>query len=103
MSNISKRKIKLEEAAETVKKERGEIPAPRLGRRDLLRMGLLTGAGLLIPKLGLGAPRQTSAGLLDPTTQGFPASPLFQTGQSTAVVRRRRLGNNTEDITFIPS
>ena len=69
MSNISKRKIKLAEAAETVKKEGREIPAQRLGRRDLLRMGLLTGAGLLMPKLGLGAPRQTSAGLLDRTAQ----------------------------------
>ena len=50
-----------------------ELSWGRISRRDLLRMGLFTGAGLLAPVSGLN-PFVTSASA---ETTGVPRSPLF--------------------------
>src|SRR5215470_2383213 len=49
--------------AETAARNRRELSAAQLTRRDLMKMGLLTGAGYLVPKHGLSArPRKSDGG-----------------------------------------
>lgn len=54
---ISKRNRRREKEALAAAKNRREIIAARLSRRDLMKMGLLTSTGMLIPKRGLSARR----------------------------------------------
>lgn len=100
MAYFSKRRTKLEKQ-ETFLPERPEVAATRPGRRDILRMGLLTGAGLLIPKIGLGMTSTTRESLLGRTPRASSTAPFFQSASSVQVVSRQRLGNNTEDITYL--
>jgi FtsP/CotA-like multicopper oxidase with cupredoxin domain len=73
--NASKARIR---DAEHARKNRAEIVRElswgRISRRDLLRMGLFTGAGMLAPIGGLN-PFVSSASAQTPT--GMPRSPLF--------------------------
>lgn len=69
MANISKRDRTLEKQREVAAKNRRELIAQGFSRRDLLKMGLLTSAGMLIPKMGLSARPLTSAGYVDNTPQ----------------------------------
>jgi FtsP/CotA-like multicopper oxidase with cupredoxin domain len=55
MAFISKRNIRREKEIATATKNRQEIVTAQLSRRDLMKMGLLTSAGMLIPKQGLSA------------------------------------------------
>jgi FtsP/CotA-like multicopper oxidase with cupredoxin domain len=78
MSYISKRNRSKEREMENAAKNRREIIAARLSRRDLMKMGLLTSAGLLIPKRGLSARALNSAG--EPTLwmASPPATPYVE-------------------------
>ena len=74
---------------ETAAKNRRELIAAGLtSRRDLFKLGLLTGAGMLVPKIGLSA--RARGGLLptsqaaSPTTRSF-VEPLFIMPQATPV------------------
>jgi FtsP/CotA-like multicopper oxidase with cupredoxin domain len=60
MAYISKRNRRREKEILDAQKNRLEIIAARLSRRDLIKMGLLTSAGYLIPKRGLSARAQYS-------------------------------------------
>ena len=71
MANISKRNRRREKEVLDAAKNRRELIAAQLSRRDLLKMGLLTSTGMLIPKLGLSARAQFSDG----SSFGQPASP----------------------------
>ena len=62
MVYISNRNRKREKDAEIAAKNRRELIAAGFKRRDLLKLGLLTSAGMLIPKKGLSAHPLTSAG-----------------------------------------
>ncbi len=62
MSNISKRNRRRERELRNAAKNRREIIAARLSRRDLIKAGLLTSAGYLIQKNGLSARAQFSGG-----------------------------------------
>jgi FtsP/CotA-like multicopper oxidase with cupredoxin domain len=62
MANISKRNRTRDKQREVAAKNRRELIAEGFNRRDLLKMGLLTSAGMLIPKMGLSARPLTSAG-----------------------------------------
>src|SRR5512145_869918 len=62
MANISKRNRRLEKEIRDAAKNRREIIAARLSRRDLVKMGLLTSAGFLVPKKGLSARAQFGGG-----------------------------------------
>src|SRR6266852_5516453 len=57
-------------------------------RRDLIKMGLLTSAGMLVPKLGLSARARSVIPLANqaasPTTRSF-VQPLFIMPQTTPV------------------
>ncbi|HEU4710340.1 MAG TPA: multicopper oxidase domain-containing protein [Pyrinomonadaceae bacterium] len=64
MANISKRNRRQEEEQATAAKNRRELIAAGLTRRDLLKMGLLTAAGMLIPKKGLSAYPRSRSGLV---------------------------------------
>src|SRR5215212_9697811 len=55
MAYISKRNRKKEKERQIAANNRGELIAAGFKRRDLLKMGLLTSAGMLIPKKGLSA------------------------------------------------
>jgi FtsP/CotA-like multicopper oxidase with cupredoxin domain len=55
MAHISKRNRRREKEVLDAAKNRREIIAAQLSRRELMKMGLLTGTGMLIPKLGLSA------------------------------------------------
>ena len=63
MAYISKRNRSKEREMENAAKNRHELIAARLSRRDMMKMGLLTSAGLLIPKMGLSARARNSAGV----------------------------------------
>ncbi len=62
MAKISKRNRTKERELENSAKNRQEIIAARLSRREMIQMGLLTSAGFLIPKRGLSARALNSAG-----------------------------------------
>jgi FtsP/CotA-like multicopper oxidase with cupredoxin domain len=55
MANISKTNRKRDKEILDAAKNRRELIAAQLSRRDLMRLGLLTSAGFLIPKNGLSA------------------------------------------------
>ena len=74
MANISRREREREIAAHN----RRELIAAGFTRRDLVKMGLLTAAGLLIPKKGLSAfPRSRSGFVLDDDRPISPATTPF--------------------------
>lgn len=73
MANISKIDRKLEKEKLDAAKNRREIIAAQLSRRDLMKMGLLTGAGLLVAKSGLSVRARTAAGSF--SGGGMPSSP----------------------------
>lgn len=84
MAKISKAKQKQKQNA---RKNRLEIIQAGLTRRDLMRMGLLTAAGFLIPKKGLSARALNTAGMPDdipcdspPTTPFVEALPTHNNG-----------------------
>jgi hypothetical protein len=52
MANISKRNRRREREIRNAAKNRREIIAARLSRRDMIKAGLLTSAGYLIQKTG---------------------------------------------------
>ena len=62
MANISKKNRRREKEILDAAKNRREIIAAQLSRRDLMRLGLLTSAGFLIPKRGLSARAQFGGG-----------------------------------------
>ena len=62
MANISKRDRTREKRSELAAKNRREIIAAGLSRREMLKMGLLTTAGLLVPMSGLSVRARNSAG-----------------------------------------
>jgi FtsP/CotA-like multicopper oxidase with cupredoxin domain len=75
MANFSKRNKRREKEVLDAAKNRRELIEAQLSRRDLMKMGLLTSAGMLIPKLGLSArahAAQFGGGFGD---GGQPASP----------------------------
>src|SRR5258708_19174734 len=74
---------------ENAAKNRRELIAAGLtSRRDLFKMGLLTGAGMLVPKLGLSARARSvipaANQLASPTTRSF-VQPLFIMPNTTPV------------------
>jgi hypothetical protein len=77
MANISKIDRRAEKEKQQAAKNRREIIAAGLSRRDMLKMGLLTSAGLLVPMSGLSVRARTSAGnlLYDSGSGSGPSSP----------------------------
>ena len=78
MANISKRNRSKEREMENAAKNRHEIIKAGLSRRDMMKMGLLTSAGLLIPKMGLSARARNSAGVPTGWMASPPAAPFIQ-------------------------
>jgi FtsP/CotA-like multicopper oxidase with cupredoxin domain len=72
MAFISKKDRRREKETREAAKNRREIIAAQLSRRDLMKMGLLTGAGLLVAKSGLSVRARTAAGSF---SGGMPSSP----------------------------
>ena len=64
MANISKINKRAEKEKQQAAKNRREIVAAGLNRRELLRMGLLTSAGMLVSMNGLSVKARNSAGHL---------------------------------------
>ena len=76
MANISKINRRAEKEKQQAAKNRREIVAAGLSRRDMLRMGLLTSAGLLVSMNGLSVRARNSAGhLFDSGSGSGPSSP----------------------------
>ena len=63
MAHFSKRNRRREREADQARQNRREIIAAQLSRREMMQMGLLTGAGFLIPRKGLSARPITRSGL----------------------------------------
>src|SRR5688572_33420408 len=78
MTNKPKRDKTREKASIVAARNRRELIAAGLNRRDMLKMGLLTSAGMLIPKVGLSARPLTSAGFLDDTPQSRPTRAFIE-------------------------
>ncbi len=77
MPKVSKRDKTREKDARIAAKNRRELIAAGLKRRDLMKMGLLTAAGMLIPKKGLSAHPLTSAGFVDDDEPNSPDTTPF--------------------------
>lgn len=77
MANISKIDRRAEKEKQQAAKNRREIISAGLSRRQMLKMGLLTSAGLLIPMSGLSVRARSSAGryLFDSGPGSGPSSP----------------------------
>jgi FtsP/CotA-like multicopper oxidase with cupredoxin domain len=73
MANFSKRNRRREKEKETASNNRRELIAAGFKRRDLMKMGLLTATGMLIPKKGLSAYPRSRSGLVLP--DDYPNSP----------------------------
>jgi FtsP/CotA-like multicopper oxidase with cupredoxin domain len=79
MAYLSKRNRRREKEKQTAANNRRELIAAGFKRRDLMKMGLLTTAGMLIPKKGLSAhPRSRSGFLLDDDEPNSPETTPFQ-------------------------
>jgi len=78
MANISKRNRKKEKDKQTAANNRRELIAAGFKRRDLLKMGLLTSAGMLIPKKGLSAHPLNTRGSFDDDEPNSPDTTPFQ-------------------------
>src|SRR5688500_2292530 len=78
MVYISKRNRRKEKDKEIAANNRRELIAAGFKRRDLLKMGLLTSAGMLIPKKGLSAHPLTSAGFVAEDEPNSPPTTPFQ-------------------------
>src|SRR5918997_6257962 len=78
MANISKIDRRAEKEKQRAARNRREIVAAGLSRRDMLKMGILTGAGLLVPMSGLSVRARSSAGrlLYDSGSGSGPSSPF---------------------------
>ena len=72
MAYISKRNRRKEKEKQTAANNRRELIAAGFKRRDLLKMGLLTSAGMLIPKKGLSAHPLNTRVLSTTTNQTAP-------------------------------
>ena len=76
MANISKIDRRAEKEKQQAARNRRELIAAGLSRRDMIKMGLLTSAGLLVPMSGLSVRARSSAGrLLDSGSGSGPSSP----------------------------
>jgi hypothetical protein len=78
MAYISKRNRRKEKDKQTAANNRSELIAAGFKRRDLLKMGLLTSAGMLIPKKGLSAHPLNTRGSFDPDDPTSPPTTPFQ-------------------------
>jgi len=78
MAFISKRNKRREQERRTAAKNRRELIAAGFKRRDLLKMGLLTSAGMLIPTKGLSARPLTHAGFEFDDPQSPPTTPFVE-------------------------
>jgi FtsP/CotA-like multicopper oxidase with cupredoxin domain len=78
MVYISKRNRRKEKDKQIAANNRRELIAAGFKRRDLLKMGLLTSAGMLIPKKGLSAHPLTSAGFVDDAPNSPPTTPFVE-------------------------
>jgi len=76
MAYISKRNKRKEKERQIAAHNRRELIAAGFKRRDLLKMGLLTRAGMLIPKKGLSAHPINSAGMVFDDPQSPPTTPF---------------------------
>jgi FtsP/CotA-like multicopper oxidase with cupredoxin domain len=77
MAYISKRNRRKEKEKQTAADNRAELIAAGFRRRDLLKMGLLTSAGLLIPKKGLSAHPLNTRGSFDDDEPNSPPTTPF--------------------------
>src|SRR5688572_13900416 len=78
MAYISKRNRKKEKDKQVAADNRRELIAAGFKRRDLLKMGLLTSAGMLIPKKGLSAHPLNTMGSFDDDEPNSPNTTPFQ-------------------------
>jgi FtsP/CotA-like multicopper oxidase with cupredoxin domain len=78
MAYISKRNRRKEKDKQTASNNRAELIAAGFKRRDLLKMGLLTSAGMLIPKKGLSAHPLNTRGSFDDDEPNSPDTTPWQ-------------------------
>jgi FtsP/CotA-like multicopper oxidase with cupredoxin domain len=78
MAHISKRNRRKEKDKQTAANNRRELIAAGFKRRDLLKLGLLTSAGFLIPKKGLSARPLNTMGAFDDNEPNSPNTTPFQ-------------------------
>ena len=78
MAYISKRNRKKEKEKQTAADNRAELIAAGFKRRDLLKMGLLTSAGMLIPQKGLSAHPLNTRGSFDDDEPNSPDTTPWQ-------------------------
>jgi FtsP/CotA-like multicopper oxidase with cupredoxin domain len=103
MAHISKINRKRQREARQAQKNRQEIIAAQLNRRDLMKMGLLTSAGFLIPAKGLSARPLNTAGFFDDNTCQSPATTAFTEAFVPMTVKQPEASPLTPTPTIAPN
>lgn len=118
MANISKRNRRREREAYQAQKNRQEIIAAQLSRRDMIKLGLISSSGYLVHKSGLsawaqhddrgGTPNQCASPSTTPWTMQLPIMPIKQSVASltpaptvapnTAAGERRTRNHQAPDV-----
>src|SRR6266852_1545335 len=104
MAHISKRNRRREREAQQAQKNRREIVAAQLSRREMMQMGLLTSAGFLIPIKGLSAHPTTRSGFMLPDNIcTSPATSAFTEAFTPMTVKRPETTPLTPTPTIAPN
>ena len=104
MAHTSKRNRRREREADQAQKNRREIVAAQLSRREMMQMGLLTSAGFLIPKKGLSARPMTRSGFMMPDNIcTSPATSAFTEAFTPMEVKRPETTPLTPTPTVAPN
>src|SRR5258708_31080624 len=104
MAHISKRNRRREREAQQAQKNRREIVAAQLSRREMMQMGLLTSAGFLIPIKGLSAHPVTRSGFMMPDNIcTSPATSAFTEAFVPMTVKRPETSPLTPTPTIAPN
>src|SRR5262245_27254217 len=100
ISRINRRKLR---EAHQAQKNRQELIAAQFNRRDLMKMGLLTTAGYLIPVKGLSARPLSSAGFYYDDTCQSPATSAFTEAFTPMQVKQPETSALTPTPTIAPN
>jgi FtsP/CotA-like multicopper oxidase with cupredoxin domain len=104
MAYISKTNRRKEREARQAQKNRREIVAAQLSRREMMQMGVLTSAGLLVPKKGLSSrPLSRSGFVLPDENCTSPATSAFTEAFTPMIVKRPETTPLTPTPTITPN
>lgn len=103
MAYISRINQKKKRDANEAQRNRREVIAAQLNRREMMKLGLLTSAGYLIPVKGLSARPLNTAGYFDDNTCQSPATSAFTEAFTPMEVKLAETAPLTPTPTIAPN